>query len=1130
MKSSFFSLIFFLFLGFAATADTFVVTSNLDAGAGTLREALTLAAANGTIQKDFINFNLKGNSENERTIILKQELPFVTSNIVIDASTQPGSFLGISPAKICIKADRSVYQTTEYYTGCLNLRNVENVEIYSLYIREFYSLINQYGGFGLTQSSAIYLQFAKNIIVGAPGKGNVFDLDYICINASTSDQYQIVNSKIKIQSNWFGLHTDGNQGVSVGIYMRPNSLGNLSADDSEFGGIDESFGNILGGYTSYGLAFSGKSNNVRFNKFGFEANSFSNSSIIPLYLSIDGGEFSDNKSTRFRIELNFKSKNFKILRNEELFDPSKAYYGGIEMAYSENIQIGSDDFQDVNIFLQNTNTIKNFGSKNIEIRKNVIYCSEYAYSIRDQKSISIQVLVNNDSEYSGIATPNSEVYIYNDNTGCTSCSPVSFYSKINADASGKWAITGNFKSTRFVANATLINTSSEFTQPHIRTTNGSWYSSINPACGLSNGSLEMLMPEHILSVEWYNSKDEKVGEGLRVENLPAGTYYALGFNGKCFTKASSAVLINNEPTFITNNLKVQQPSCGKNNGSITGIIYYSGGSANGVWYDENKKEVAKTNFLDLNNLYPGSYTLTVTTLNGCSKSYGPIILKSTEGPNIERSNQKIQAAKCNSSDGSIRGISATGLGLLDFLWKDKNGLILSKSADLTDVRSGEYTLEVRDESTCGLLTASFFIPESNSISIDITRLNIGNATCNLSNGSITGINVSANDELKWFNEKGDVVGFEIDLKNVRSGKYRLQISNSHCSKTTEFYTIQENTSNENYLVIREIEDAFCNGKNGKITIRFNGPTPKSLRWADESNNFISNQTSLSNLSKGSYKLYITNDKNCETLYDVFMVNEIEQLKINQDALVLANDKCGLQKGFINGLIVQGGIPPYRYEWRNIKNELVGNQLALANVSVNKYVLTVYDSKNCTVLSDIFSINFESSKLIPPSDIAPIQICASGNASFSLPEIKHGDYLLYDQRNSSFPIAKSRNSFSVNVMQSQNYFVSYSEGACESEKTVISIVVAESAIGIPNSFSPNNDNINDTWSIKGLNSYPEFMIRLFNRNGMLIFSSSDPNFSFDGKTKGIELPIGIYYYTLKLRTGCSILSGSLTLLR
>ena len=44
-----------------AFADTFTVTSNADSGPGTLREAITMANANGTAVADVINFNRNNN-------------------------------------------------------------------------------------------------------------------------------------------------------------------------------------------------------------------------------------------------------------------------------------------------------------------------------------------------------------------------------------------------------------------------------------------------------------------------------------------------------------------------------------------------------------------------------------------------------------------------------------------------------------------------------------------------------------------------------------------------------------------------------------------------------------------------------------------------------------------------------------------------------------------------------------------------------------------------------------------------------------------------------------------------------------------------------------------------------------
>ena len=55
---------------FKAYSAVFIVTSNADSGHGTLREALTLAAANGSATIDYINFNLPGTSRAETDITI----------------------------------------------------------------------------------------------------------------------------------------------------------------------------------------------------------------------------------------------------------------------------------------------------------------------------------------------------------------------------------------------------------------------------------------------------------------------------------------------------------------------------------------------------------------------------------------------------------------------------------------------------------------------------------------------------------------------------------------------------------------------------------------------------------------------------------------------------------------------------------------------------------------------------------------------------------------------------------------------------------------------------------------------------------------------------------------------------
>jgi hypothetical protein len=47
---------------------------------------------------------------------------------------------------------------------------------------------------------------------------------------------------------------------------------------------------------------------------------------------------------------------------------------------------------------------------------------------------------------------------------------------------------------------------------------------------------------------------------------------------------------------------------------------------------------------------------------------------------------------------------------------------------------------------------------------------------------------------------------------------------------------------------------------------------------------------------------------------------------------------------------------------------------------------------------------------------------------------------------------------------------------------------------------------------------------------LVFESKGYSTPFDGFSKRVALPIGTYYYIINLSSGCSLLAGSLTLLR
>lgn len=88
--------------------------------------------------------------------------------------------------------------------------------------------------------------------------------------------------------------------------------------------------------------------------------------------------------------------------------------------------------------------------------------------------------------------------------------------------------------------------------------------------------------------------------------------------------------------------------------------------------------------------------------------------------------------------------------------------------------------------------------------------------------------------------------------------------------------------------------------------------------------------------------------------------------------------------------------------------------------------------------------------------------------------------------------------------------------------------------IPNSFSPNNDGVNDRFSISSNCDLESYNLTIYNRWGELIYQNSHVDNTWDGTYKNVICPEGIYLYNIsyKFRGDESTLfySGAITLLK
>ena len=92
---------------------------------------------------------------------------------------------------------------------------------------------------------------------------------------------------------------------------------------------------------------------------------------------------------------------------------------------------------------------------------------------------------------------------------------------------------------------------------------------------------------------------------------------------------------------------------------------------------------------------------------------------------------------------------------------------------------------------------------------------------------------------------------------------------------------------------------------------------------------------------------------------------------------------------------------------------------------------------------------------------------------------------------------------------------------ESMPTTISVTTPNaSSIEITDSFTPNGDGINDVWIIKGIEYFPNNIVRVYNRSGHKVFQQRGYQNTWGGfyRDNNNRLPSGSYYYVISLNEG------------
>lgn len=194
-----------------------------------------------------------------------------------------------------------------------------------------------------------------------------------------------------------------------------------------------------------------------------------------------------------------------------------------------------------------------------------------------------------------------------------------------------------------------------------------------------------------------------------------------------------------------------------------------------------------------------------------------------------------------------------------------------------------------------------------------------------------------------------------------------------------------------------------------------------------------------------------------------------------------------------------------YTWApaTLSDPSIANPIAWP-VDPTSYSVTV-ESNGCSDVAEVFVDHYP-----PPAVDAGLNTTLVWGESVQLDGSGSGEFLwwpdsLLDNPSLEDPLATPTTTTIFYVQLTD------SNGCKAFDQMVVNVI---GTLYVPNTFSPNNDGVNDRFFAFGL-EIKEFKMLVFNRWGEMIFESNHLTHGWDGTFKGTDSPIGTYVWKIEL---------------
>jgi gliding motility-associated-like protein len=504
-----------------------------------------------------------------------------------------------------------------------------------------------------------------------------------------------------------------------------------------------------------------------------------------------------------------------------------------------------------------------------------------------------------------------------------------------------------------------------------------------------------------------------------------------------------------------------------------------------------------------NNLNPGTYTVTVTTEDGCTFTDTVTIVDQN---NLALVATVTQSIGCNS--GLITVVANGGNPPYSYAISTIDGVAQNPTAgdfQTTDTfvitTPGTYTFIVVDANNCNSVSN----PVTITISPDVVYTSaVQNVLCNgASSGSITYTISNSNGFQVTFqlvNSNGVVIASNNSgiFTNLPIGTYTVNILQSQGSTSctfTDTFVITQPSPITGIAVITQNYTCLTNGSIGIQTGSVSGGTAPYLFSIDGVN--FSTISDFSGLTSGNYTIYIQDANGC-----LFTTNSISLLAPNQLTAITFSATaltCPSQVSTVT-ISTVGGTAPFNYQIIAPVGQTVNNGTnpVFTGLSSGTYTFLVTDSNGCSY-QDSYTINALPSIDVIGQTVSNV-ICFGGNNGEVLFTVNSTNPFNYQVTNTAGTVISSGNNSNLTTISlagitASTYTISVTDTVTNCTDSATAIINAPST-ALAFTFTANQLSCasNGSVTISTIGGWGSYQYQLTQPNGTILGPQSSSTFT------------------------------------